>query len=293
MSAFIALQDLWGKKAPRAVAFEKSTGVLKIFNERFINVFIHVTDYKSKLSVQAISSRGAIIHDKFVKFGGNFVPVVDVKRNASSFSLCLNCSSEKHNSFFYIVASWLTSQGKVRFVVSSALAVYSKNTIYDQSHDDHCSYVSLNHFDHDNIHQNENGQIELSLYLTQVLLFSKRDLQQSYLVHQAIPLDLMNHRDAVSSAVLDIIEREHLVVSDLKAYTVVQRVSQSITLEYSGSSEVLKTTNIRTILMATASDIPNSKISLDEALELEFSLRGARSKGQLLGKRKIKIDPNK
>jgi hypothetical protein len=290
MSAFIALQDLCQKISPRAIAFEKSTGGLKILNDRFINVFIQVTDFKADFSVQAISSRGAIIHDKFLKFGLNFLPKVDVKTNVCSFNLILNCSSEKYNSFFYIVVSWLTNQGKVRFLVSSALVIYTKNTINDQPYDDHCSYVSFNNMDQDIIidRNSTSSQFKFCLYLENVLLFSKRDLQPSYIVYQKLPLNLRNHRDAVSSAAHDIItEQKQLgLISAKTSYTVVQRVFQSITLEYSGSSEVLNTTSVETILRAAGSDNCNMpKISL-EAGKLIFSLRGARSKAQLLGKRK-------
>jgi hypothetical protein len=287
MSTFIALQDLCKRKSPRAVAFEKSTGGLKISNDRSINVFIQVTDYSADFSVRAISSRGAVINEKFLKFGRDMLPKVDIHRNACSFSLCLNCSSEKHNSFFYIIASWLTNEGKVRFLTSSALTVHTKNTIFDQTCGDHCSYVSLNHFDHDNIHRKENcGEFEFSLYLTAVLLFSKRDLQQSYIVYQELSLNLMNHRDAVSAAVRDIIDQSQSMYSHTKAYTIVQRVSQSITLELSGSSEVLKTTDIKTVLKAATNDIVDNLEVGPKVAELTFSLRAARSKGQLLGKRK-------
>jgi hypothetical protein len=98
----------------------------------------------------------------------------------------------------------------------------------------------------------------------------------------------MNHRDAVTAAVLDIVGKKQSVFTDKKAYTFVQRISQSITLEYSGSSEVLNTTEVETILIANdgSDTIRNtSKLTLESG-RLVFSLRGARSKGQLLGKRK-------
>jgi hypothetical protein len=278
MSSFIALQDLSAKDTPRTVAFEKSTGGLKLFSERFINVFMHTADYQSSFNVRVITSHGFIVDDKHVLFGAGFMPKVDMKCNSASFNFRLNRSSQNCDKcYFFIVASWITCEGKASFLVSSALSAYTKNAVFGQPNDLCCSYVSTNCFDSEALHWTEDNKLDFHAHLPEIVLFAKRETQQSYIVHQVCPLNLANHRDAVLCAVADITGFQYPQQTSEKSYTDIQFVSQS--LEQDGRDKS------RQILKTTLSNGESQTSLLESTKLLLFSSKVARSKGQL-GKKK-------
>jgi hypothetical protein len=260
MSSFIALQDLCAKTSPRSVAFEKKTGGLKLFSDQgAINAFLHVSDFHSSFSIHVLSSKGSVIADTVLRFDRNMYPKVNLKNNFCSFGFRLKISSLACKSFFYLVVSWVTKAQTARFLVSSAFVACAKNTISQQSNQ-HCSYLSLNYFDSEDLIYHEN-ELNVSYYLDKITVFARRELQQNYIVHQPQGLSLSNHRDAVISAVVDMFRWKLLIdfkkelqlfstfwtdKGDTVIYSQIEMFSQSILDHFSGA-EVINTTLCKVI----------------------------------------------
>jgi hypothetical protein len=294
MSSFIALQDLCGKSSPRSVAFDKINGGLKLFSdEGSINAFLHVSDYHSSFAVHLISSTGTIIADKFLKFDRDVYPKVNPKNNFCSFGFRLEISSLSCKRFFYLVASWVTNAQTARFLVSGAFAAGARNTIFGQLNE-HCSYLSLNYFDSDKVLISTNNNLELSIYLDEITVFARREMQHNYIVHQPQGLSLANHTDAVISAVLDMFRMN--LLTDCKNelqlfltfwmderrklfYSQIESFFQSI-FHLSNETEAVNTT-LRSIIEV---DRNNTSILIKEddqsKVDFHFTLTSARSAKQ-------------
>jgi hypothetical protein len=205
MSLYIALQDLCFKKSsPRSVALEKSTGGIKVYSEKSVNCCLQIGDYTTGFDVNFLSSHGDFVSEDCVQFGGNQKPNLNVVNNSNSceFSFSLKCSSQKEKCYYFMVVSWITASNRAKFLVSCALAAYSKNAIYDQSIDN-CSYISTNYLELD-LKTKKNGQMDIFAYSSMLIVRVTCYPFQCYIVHQDTILNRFNQRLGVSAALFDI-----------------------------------------------------------------------------------------
>jgi hypothetical protein len=280
MSLYIALQDLGIKNSsPRSVALEKSTGGIKICSEKSVNCCLQIGDYSTGFSVNFLNSHGDFVSDDCVQFGGNLKPKLNIVNHSCEFTFSLKCSSQKEKCYYFMVVSWVTATNRAKFLVSCALAAYSKNTIYDQSIDI-CSYISTDYLELDL--KTKNGQMDVLAYSSLLTVRTTCFPIQCYIVHQDTVLNRFNQRLGVSAALVDI---DHMVTTSLNQlvetggkggqYSAVFSLVQSFRLngnERNGNLFVLE---------SIVSDLQTPFIIRDE-IHMEFDSSISRSTGQLL-----------
>jgi hypothetical protein len=278
MSTYIALQDLEAEGSrTKSIVLEKSSGGIKLSSSKFINCCVQIADYSKGFNVHVLNSNGDVVTENLLKFEKNHKPKVFAGNKRSEFGIQIRCSSHTEKCFYFIVVSWITeSRNRVKFLVSCALAAYTKLNVFDQSLDS-CSYVSTNCFDFD-LKVDANDQLDIASYADflaiQITCFDNR----YYIVHQDTSLVLSNQRNAVSAATSDIRHMEDTMSTCLPitfndSYSAVFSFVQSFRVNKKAATGNLF------ILQTCISDL-QTPLSSREGINMEFDTGITRPTGR-------------
>jgi hypothetical protein len=266
MKSFFSLQDLNTKAVSRSIAVEESTGALKIFSaERAVNICIYLNDYESDFNIEIITNKGTIVPKEYIYFGSKSISV-NKRNNSCSFPLYLYRSSQNNDkNYFFIVVYWKTFSNTINFMVSSAIAAFSKFNIAHQSIYN-CSFIFCNCISFNKV---INEEILLQNYLNEVVCFALRENVESYIIFYE---NKMNNVDYFGLA-YEFVSCLHNVSTFLKT------VKSALKIKHVKQT-LISRGNFAPTLHSSCGTLSKKGI-FEDYCELFFSLSVARSNGQL------------
>lgn len=297
LSMYIVLQDGSTKsETPRSIAYELNTGGIKICSEKAVHVHVKIGNYNSSFKTNFLSSSGMIVEQQNIKFGGDVTPNLNEITKECKFNFNLKQSSQNDRCFYFLVFSWITNTNTVGFLVSMPLAVYSKNTIFNQ-YIYFCSYLSANFYEFElisNIEERENVNIQNLNFLLICMKNGFYGVHCSYIIHQNHPFTIANSMTAVSHAIFDLNSprsKQGTITRGLRneedTYTRVDSLAQTLRkITFKDDEKKIREEHyLETEFLENMTD-PLPKV------KLRFATCIARSKGQLnKGTGSIKVRP--